>query len=83
MSKKEKTPPRLAGRALRAAVAAAESPMIGAGFKQLMFKQMGLDQLLEVDLEGIEVAPLNLPSPHPNPVVEPGSDGSHPSGDSS
>lgn len=59
-----KAPPRLSGRALRAAVAAAESPMLGAGFKQLMFRQLGIEALMAVDLSGQELPPLVLPTPH-------------------
>lgn len=57
----QRTPPRLAGRALRAAVTAAESPMLGAGFKQLMFKQLGINDLLDLDLEPADTPPWSLP----------------------
>ena len=49
--------PVLTGQALVAAVNAAEAPLLGEGVKQLFFKQLGLDRLMEVDFDLIDDAP--------------------------
>ena len=49
--------PVLTGQALVAAVNAAEAPLLGEGVKQLFFKQLGLDHLMEVDFDLIDDAP--------------------------
>jgi|TARA_Y100000588_G_C13694541_1_gene685929 hypothetical protein len=49
--------PVLTGQALVAAVNAAEAPLLGDGVKQLFFKQLGLDRLMEVDFDLLDDAP--------------------------
>ena len=49
--------PVLTGQALVAAVNAAEAPLLGEGVKQLFFKQLGLDRLMEVEFDLLDDAP--------------------------
>ena len=49
--------PVLTGQALVAAVNAAEAPLLGDGVKQLFFKQLGLDRLMEVEFDLLDDAP--------------------------
>ena len=64
----------LNGRALRAVVRAAETPVIGLGVKKRLFTQLGLDELFEVDLrEFMEPEPILLPTVPPR-TVDPSND---------
>jgi hypothetical protein len=40
----------LNGRALRAVVKAAETPLVGIGVKKRLFSQLGVDEIFELDL---------------------------------
>ncbi len=51
----------LNGRALRAVVRAAETPLVGVGVKKRLFSQLGLDELFEIDLRDLM---------DPEPIVE-------------
>lgn len=62
MSSTPKPPPPMSGEALRAAVMAAEAPLVRAVVKQTFFKQLGLTQLDALDLRGSKPLPYALPA---------------------
>jgi hypothetical protein len=52
----------LHGRALRAVVRAAETPLVGVGVKKRLFGQLGLEELFELDLrEYMDPEPILAP----------------------
>ncbi len=57
MSDASSTGPILTGRALSAAVRAAETPLLADLIKASLFAQLGLDRLLREDLRAHEPAP--------------------------
>lgn len=71
MSSTPKPPPPLSGEALRAAVKAAETPVVRAVVKQTFFKQLGLTQLDALDLRGSGLLPYALPTLPTTPAEEP------------
>lgn len=49
--------PVISGKALRAAVRAAETPVVGRVVKDVFMRQLGIDRLLEMDLRQAKGAP--------------------------
>jgi hypothetical protein len=61
----------MSGEALRAAVIAAETPLVRAIVKQTFFKQLGLTQLDALDLRSSKPLPYALPALPTTPAEEP------------
>ena len=49
--------PVISGKALQAAVRAAETPVVGQVVKDVFMRQLGIDRLLKMDLRGARGAP--------------------------
>ena len=49
--------PVISGKALQAAVRAAETPVVGQVVKDVFMRQLGIDRLLEMDLREARGAP--------------------------
>lgn len=59
----------LRGPALRAAVRAAETPVLGEVVKRNLAAQLGLHELFAIDLSGRDIEPAAMPH-HPCPPPE-------------
>ncbi len=54
---------KLAGTPLKALVRAAETPVVGHGVKMRLLKEMGLDELFDLDLRELGDPPLSPTMP--------------------